>query len=143
MTIQQISVFLENKPGAFRNVAATLSENGINMRAISVADTADFGILRMIVDDNEKTMKVLADGGYIYKETPVIAAKVDDTPGSLMRILEILGDADINLEYMYAFATKRENSACLIFRVDDAVKTAKVLEAADIRPASAADLREL
>ncbi|MGI5874598.1 MAG: ACT domain-containing protein [Bacillota bacterium] len=143
MTIQQISVFLENKPGTFRNVAAELSKNGVNMRAMSVADTADFGILRMIVDDNEKTKKVLADGGYIYKETEVLAVEVGDTPGSLMRILETLGEAAINLEYMYAFTTKKNDGACLIFRVDDVAKTTQVLSDAGIKLASAEELKEL
>ena len=113
------------------------------MRAMSVADTADFGILRMIVDDNEKTKKVLADGGYIYKETEVLAVEVGDTPGSLMRILETLGEAAINLEYMYAFTTKKNDGACLIFRVDDVAKTTQVLSDAGIKLASAEELKEL
>ncbi len=143
MVIQQISVFLENKPGAFRNVAALLSQNGINMRAMSVAETAEFGILRVIVNDNEKTKQVLSDGGYIFKETGVLAVKVSDHPGSLMKVLDAVADAGISLEYMYAFATKKDDSACLILRVDDVEATVKVLTAAEVQLASAEEIKNL
>ena len=143
MTIEQISVFLENKPGSFCNVAAVLSENGINMRAMSVAETSDFGILRMIVDDPEKTKTVLTEEGFIHSETPVIAVEVKDRPGSLVEILKKLNDASISLEYMYAFTGKKEDSAYFVFRVDDAARTADVLNEAGINVATKVDIANL
>lgn len=143
MTIEQISVFLENKPGSFSNVAAVLSKNGINMRAMSVAETSDFGILRMIVDDSEKTKKVLTDEGFIHSETPVIAVEVKDSPGSLVEILNTLNEAAISLEYMYAFTGKKDDSAYFVFRVDDAARTADVLKNAGINVATKVDIIKL
>lgn len=143
MTIEQISVFLENKPGSFSNVAAVLSKNGINMRAMSVAETSDFGILRMIVDDPEKTKEVLSGEGFIHSETPVIAVEVKDRPGSLVEILNSLSNADISLEYMYAFTAKKEDSAYFVFRVDDAARTADVLKDAGINIATKVDIENL
>lgn len=135
MQIQQISVFLENKPGAFCYLAGILSQNGINMRAMSVAETADFGILRIIVDDTEKTKAVLTENGCIFSVTPVIAVEVEDHPGSLMKILEVLRDAEITLDYMYAFITRRSDSAYLVFRVSDPAAAVSILEKAGINVA--------
>ena len=143
MTIQQISIFMENKPGAFCNVAGTLSKNNINLRAMCVAETSDFGNLRIIVDDVEKTEKVLADGGYIYNETPVLAVEVADHPGSLMEILNTLNEANISLEYMYAFITRKTDSAYLVFRVDDTEITSEILTKAGIHMASTEELSNL
>lgn len=143
MSVQQISVFLENKPGAFSAVAKVLSGNGVNLRAMSVADTAEFGILRIIVDNVEKTKEVLKDGGFIYKETPVIAVEVEDRPGSLVRILDTLEAKNVSLEYMYAFITRKTESAYLVFRVDDTERTAAILSEAGIRVADSEDLSSL
>lgn len=127
MKVQQISIFMENKPGIFRQIASLFGEHHINMRAMSVAETADFGILRIIVDDPETAQKVLQEAGYIFNLTPVLAVAVDDRPGSLTRILSLLEQAEISLEYMYAFITRKENGAYLVFRVDDPDKTAALL----------------
>lgn len=143
MTIEQISVFLENKPGSFSNVAAVLSQNGINMRAMSVAETSDFGILRIIVDNPEKTKQVLTEEGFIHSETPVLAVEVEDHPGSLMKILETIKEAAISLDYMYAFITRKTDSAYLVFRVDDADRTAKILDEAGINVMTKADIESL
>ena len=128
MTVQQISIFMENKPGIFRQIARLLGEHDINMRAMSVAETTDFGILRIIVDHPAETAAVLKDAGYIYNITPVLAVAVDDRPGSLTKILTVLEDAAISLEYMYAFITRRENGAYLVFRVDEPDRTAAILQ---------------
>jgi hypothetical protein len=143
MVIQQLSVFLENKAGTIVPVAKILSDNGIDMRAMSIADSADFGILRIIVDDPEKTKQVLAREKYIYNVTPVLAVEVEDHPGSLVRILTILSDAKINLEYAYAFITRKTDSAYMVFRVDDPDRTVKILQEADISMASQDEIYSL
>ncbi len=119
MTVKQISVFLENKPGQLAKFTAVLNANGIDMRAISVADTPDFGIVRMIVDDTYKTACILKEEGYIFSVTPVLAVEIPDTPGGLAQVLQVLNDNQINLEYMYAFIAKKKELAYLIFRVAD------------------------
>ncbi|MBR5328739.1 MAG: ACT domain-containing protein [Firmicutes bacterium] len=139
MTIQQISVFLPNKPGSFCDIAKALSENNVNMRAMSVADTSDFGILRIIVDDNEKACAVLKEAGCICKETPVVAIKVDDKPGALVGILQALRDAEISLEYMYAFTAKTEG-AYIVCRVNDVEKTIDALKDSGVTLLTKADL---
>lgn len=139
MTIQQISVFLPNQPGSFCQIAKSLSDNHVNMRAMSVADTSDFGILRIIVDNNEKACAVLKELGCIYKETPVVAVKVSDTPGALVNILEALNTAGISLEYMYAFTAKTEG-AFIVCRVNDVDKTVEVLENAGVPLLSKAEI---
>lgn len=139
MTIQQISVFLPNQPGSFCQIAKSLSDNHVNMRAMSVADTSDFGILRIIVDNNEKACAVLKELGCIYKETPVVAVKVSDTPGALVNILEALNTAGISLEYMYAFTAKTEG-AFIVCRVNDVDKTVEVLKNAGVPLLSKAEI---
>lgn len=143
MMIQQISVFLENKAGTIVQVAKILSANGIDMRAMSIADTVDFGILRLIVDDPEKTKAVLTKENYIYSETPVLAVEVEDHPGSLVKILTVLSDAQINLEYAYAFITRKSDSAYMIFRVDDPERTVTILQDAGISIAPQSELYAL
>ncbi len=143
MMIQQLSVFLENRAGTIVPVAKILSDNGIDMRAMSIADTSDFGILRLIVDDPEKAKQVLAKENYIYNITPVLAVEVADHPGSLLRILSVLRDAEINLEYAYAFITRKTGSAYMIFRVDDPEKTIGILGEAGISMASQKELYSL
>lgn len=142
MTIQQISVFLPNKPGSFCDIAKTLSDHDVNMRAMSVADTSDFGILRIIVNDNEKACAVLKEAGCICKETPVVAVKVEDNPGALVGILEALREAEISLEYMYAFTAKTEG-AYIVCRVNDVDKTIDVLKSAGVTLLTNAELAEM
>ena len=113
------------------------------MRAMSVAETSDFGILRMIVDDPEKTKTVLTEEGFIHSETPVIAVEVKDRPGSIVEILKKINEASISLEYMYAFTGKKEDSAYFVFRVDDAARTADVLNEAGINVATKVDIVNL
>ena len=119
MTAKQISVFLENRPGKLAEFVDLLRGSGIDMRALSLAEAADFGVLRTIVSDPDKAQRVLAEAGFISAVTPVLAVAVSDEPGALYRILEILRDAEINLEYSYAFTTRRNQGAYMVFRVAD------------------------
>ncbi len=119
MRVEQIAVFLENRAGRLAEVTGILSEAGINIRALSLADTSDFGVLRMIVDDNEGARKVLRDRGLTVAMTNVVAVEVPDQPGGLHRILELMGQAGVNVEYMYAFVTRSGDNAIMIFRFSD------------------------
>lgn len=133
MTVKQISVFLENKPGQLAEFTNVLNDNQIDMRAMSVADTRDFGIVRVIVDDAYKAACVLKEAGYVCSITPVLAVAIPDEPGSLHRILTVLGDNDVNLEYTYAFITRKKDLAYMIFRVEDHEKAIEVLTKNDIK----------
>ena len=129
MTVKQISVFLENKPGQLNELTKVLWEHQIDMRALSLADTRDFGIVRLIVDDWNEAAEVLKGAGYVYSTTPVLAVAIPDEPGGLCRVLELLGRNGINVEYTYAFITRNEDLAYMIFRVEDNEKATAVLEA--------------
>ena len=129
MSVKQISVFLENKPGALKAMTGVLAENQIDMRAFSLAETSDFGIARIIVDDIDKTTAVLKEAGFVHSITPVIGVALSDTPGGLDSILQVLADAQVNIEYMYAFLGGRENAAYMIFRVADDAKASAALAA--------------
>ena len=133
MTIKQISVFLENKPGQLAEFTNVLNQNGIDMRALSVADTRDFGIVRVIVDDAYKAACVLKEAGYICSITPVLAVAIPDEPGGLHQILSILGDNGVNLEYTYAFITRTKDLAYMILRVEDHEKAIEVLTRTNVR----------
>lgn len=127
MRVEQISIFLENKAGRLAEVTAILSEAGVNIRALSVADTSDFGVLRLIVDNNEKAEKVLKDNGFSVGKTNVVAVEVEDRPGGLHRILEILNGAGLNVEYMYSLVTRRNGNAVMVFRFDNTDEAIKLL----------------
>jgi hypothetical protein len=118
MRVEQISVFLENKAGRLAEVTSILSEAGVNIRALSVADTSEFGVLRLIVDDNAKAEKVLKDSGFSVGKTHVVAIEVEDKPGGLHNILELLTRENINVEYMYSLVAQRNGNAVLVFRFD-------------------------
>ncbi len=119
MRVEQISVFLENKAGRLAEVARVLGEAGINIRALSLADTSDFGILRLIVNDNEKAKAALKEHGFTVGKTDVVAVEVEDRPGGLSLILDVLSKKSINVEYMYAFVERSGKNAVMIFRFDD------------------------
>ncbi len=127
MKIRQISVFMENKVGRIMEITEVLAKNNINIRALSLADTSDFGILRMIVDNIEKTLKVLKAKGFIVKDSYVVAVEVPDKPGGLAAVLKVLGKKGINVEYMYAFFEQPENKALLIFRFENPEDAASIL----------------
>jgi hypothetical protein len=133
MRVEQISIFLENKSGRLADVAEVLAKAGINIRALSLADTADFGILRLIVNDTEKAKGVLKENGFTVGKTEVVAIEVPDRPGGLAGILSSLKGEEINVEYMYAFVRKSGENAVIIFRFDDIEKAIKVLQKAGVR----------
>jgi len=127
MKVEQISVFLENKPGTLEHATRVLKENNINIRTLSLAETADFGILRLIVNDVEKANTVLKDSGFRVSKTPVVAVEVPDQPGGLHRIMEVVSKESINVEYLYAFVEKSGQNAVIIFRFDAPEKAIEVL----------------
>jgi len=118
MKVEQISIFLENKPGALEEVTRVLKDADINIRALSLADTSDFGILRLIVNDIDTAEKVLHANGLTVRRTPVVAVEVPDRPGGLHSILELLSRKGINVEYTYAFVDRSGENALIIFRFD-------------------------
>jgi hypothetical protein len=127
MKVEQISIFLENKSGRLAEVTRILGENGVNIRALSLADTTDFGILRIIVNDTEKAKDVLKKNNFTVGKTEVIAVEVPDNPGGLAGILDILKSEDLNVEYMYAFVERSGEDAVIIFRFDEIDRAIKVL----------------
>jgi len=129
MRVEQISVFLENKAGRLAEVTRILAEAGINIRALSLADTSDFGILRLIVNDNNKAKEALKAHGFTVGKTDVVAVEVEDRPGGLHKILDSLFKANVNVEYMYAFVQQSGSNAVIIFRFDNFEEAVKVLQA--------------
>lgn len=127
MFIKQISVFVENKFGRLANIIDALSKNNIDISALSIADTTDFGILRMIVDDAEKAVLVLKEEGVAVKLTDVIAVALDDKPGGLANVMTTLTENEITIDYMYAFVGKKHGKALMVVKTDDMEKAAKVL----------------
>jgi hypothetical protein len=119
MIIQQISVFVENQPGTLAEVLAVFKEHEVNLRALAVADTSDFGILRIIVNEPEKVERILRGAGLTVKMTPVLTITIDDRPGHLHEQVQKLSAAGINIEYMYAFATANGSDARVVLKVDD------------------------
>jgi hypothetical protein len=132
MTLRQISVFLENKKGRLAEVAGLIAREGINIRALSLADTADFGVLRLIVNDADRCFASLRQAGFVAQKTEVIAVEVNDRPGGLERVLGVFDQSGINIEYMYAFVEKKSDNAIVVFRIDQPVKAAAALEAEGI-----------
>lgn len=133
MKVEQISIFLENKSGRLAEVTRILSAGGVNIRALSLADTADFGILRLIVNQTDTAKKILKDNGFTVGKTEVIALEVPDRPGGLAEILKILDGASINVEYMYAFVQRSGDNAIIIFRFDETDRAIEVLTRAGVR----------
>ncbi|WP_045212083.1 ACT domain-containing protein [Desulfonatronovibrio magnus] len=133
MKVEQISIFLENRAGRLADVTRTLSEAGVNIRALSLADTTDFGILRLIVTDHEKAKKALKDNGFTVGRTNVVAAEVEDRPGGLHDILSMLSTNGINVEYMYAFVQQSGKNAVLIFRFDRTDEAIETLQKNGVR----------
>lgn len=128
MKVEQISIFLENRAGRLSEVTRVLSEAGVNIRALSLADTSDFGILRLIVSDFEHAKKVLKDNGFTVGRTTVVAVEVEDKPGGLHNILHLLSSQGINVEYMYAFVQQSGKNAVLIFRFDRTDEAIEILQ---------------
>lgn len=134
MSIKQISVFVENNPGALYAMTGVLAQRQVDMRALSLAETKDFGIVRIIVDNVYEATTVLKDAGYVHSVTPVVGVAIPDAPGGLNRVLQVLTDQRINVEYMYAFlGGKSVDHAYMIFRVEDPAAAAAALGARGIR----------
>ncbi len=127
MAITQISAFVENKAGKLAEVTETLGKNGVDIRALSIADTSDFGILRLIVDKPSEAVKCLTEAGFIITETPVIAVHIEDSCGGLGKVLRIFSDAGVSIEYCYAFVTRHVNTAYVVFRVENAEHACEIL----------------
>jgi hypothetical protein len=133
MQVEQISIFIENKSGRLAEVTRVLGSQGINIRALSLADTSDFGILRLIVDQTDLAKAALKEQGFTVSKTEVVAVEVPDQPGGLYSILKVLDDARVNVEYMYAFVERCGGDAVIIFRFDDSVQAIEVLLASGMK----------
>lgn len=128
MRIKQISIFLENKKGRLYDVCSILGANDVNIRALTIAETESFGVLRIVVNNTERAMELLKEGGFTAKITDVIAVEVEDKSGGLASILMVLSDNDVNVEYMYGFVEKSSDQALLVFRFEDTAKAQEVLQ---------------
>ncbi|HEY9059026.1 MAG TPA: ACT domain-containing protein [Pseudobacteroides sp.] len=143
MLVKQISVFLENKSGRLAEVTKTLGKEGIDISALSIADTTDFGILRLIVNQPEKAEAILKENGFTVSSTSVIAIAVQDKPGGLASALDVLESQSIGIEYMYAFIGKTTDEALVILRVEDSEKAIQTLENNNIKVISSKDVYDL
>ena len=140
MAITQLSVFLMNQPGALVDAIKAISDANINIRALSIAEANDFGILRIIVSDSDAVCRLLGDK-YLFSKTQVVAAKMDDRSGALYPILVVLNEANINIEYMYAFTGSGPEEAYVVFRVNDVKTAEEVLNANGIKTLSDESLK--
>ncbi|MBE0466772.1 MAG: ACT domain-containing protein [Candidatus Desulforudis sp.] len=129
MWVRQISIFLENKSGRLAAVTRLLADHGFNIRALSIADTSDFGILRLIVNEPARAYQVLKDAGFTVSETEVLAVEVPDRPGGLAGVLDLLNSAGTNIEYLYAFVSKSAENALVLLKVENLEKAVEVLTA--------------
>ena len=145
MFIKQISVFLENRKGRLAKATQILGENNINISALCVADTADYGVLRLIVNKPEEAKSALKNSEFTVIETDVIALFIDDNPGGLSRVLRVLDEANVSVEYIYAFAVKHNsrNQALAAFKVEDNLKALSALHAANIETVEPSDIYKL
>ncbi|HBG77589.1 MAG TPA: amino acid-binding protein [Phycisphaerales bacterium] len=143
MKIKQISIFLENRKGRLFDVCSLLGKHNINIRALNVAETESFGILRIVVNNPDDAVKKLAEAGFTANITDVIAVEVPDKPGGLAGILKVLNDEDVNVEYMYGFVEKATDKALMVFRFDNADRATAVLKKHDIRIAGEKEIKEL
>ena len=138
--VYQISVFLENRAGQFAEITGILADSGIDLRAISIAETADYGVLRMIVDDAQKTTTLLMQHGYLLTMTPVLVVAVPDQPGGIAPVLATMAEGNIDIEYMYSLFTHVEGKAYIVFRVAEAEKFVTLLGNHGIVPSTNEEL---
>lgn len=143
MFVQQISVFVENKKGRLADITKVLAENNIDISAISIADTANFGVLRMIVNETEKAVQVIREAGYTVSITEVLAVEMEDKPGGLHKVLELLGKESISVEYLYSFVRCPSEKALILFKVDNPQKTVDVLRRGHFRVLSFDEVKAL
>ena len=140
MTIDQLTVFVENGPGRLLEITETLGQANIDLRALSIADTAEFGIARIIASDHQRAVSLLRDAGFAVSTTKVLAVSLDDEPGALVKVLRILANEKINIEYLYAFITRRKGQAYVVFRVEDNDAASAALEKHGITVAGVGDI---
>ena len=143
MSLKQLTVFVENTQGSLVNITDTLAQNGVNLRALSIADTKEFGLLRLIVNDNDAAAAALQEQGYILKITDVVGVKIGDQPGKLSKALAVLAEAGVNVEYLYAFMARTEKHAYVVLRVEDNAVAEKVLTDAGFHMITEADVQKL
>lgn len=143
MTVNQISIFIENKPESLSELTDVLAKNKVNMRAMMLADTSDFGVARIIADNAESVAETLKNSDYIVNVTGVIAIEIPDEAGSLNKILKLLGENGRNVEYMYGFTGRKTNSACMIIRTTDIPKTEEILSRNKIHMISQEELESI
>lgn len=143
MSLKQLTIFVENKQGTLVDITDTLAKHNVNIRALSIADTQDFGILRLIVNDNDTALKTLADEGYLIKTTDVVGVKIGDEPGKLSKALNVLDENSINMEYLYAFMSRTEKHAYVVLRVADNAAAEAALEKAGFHLITDADVAKL
>ena len=143
MALKQLNIFVENKQGALVDITDTLARHEINIRALSIADTEEFGILRLIVNDTETAAKMLTEEGYLIKTTEVIGVKIGDEPGKLSTALNVLDKEKINMEYLYAFMSRTEKHAYVVLRVADNKAAEASLETAGFHMITDADVNKL
>ncbi len=143
MAIKQLTVFIQHKKGTVVSVTEILAKNNINLRALSIAETQDFGILRLIVNDEAAAEKVLKENGYLIKVIDVVGVKIGDEPGKLTAALDVLDKANINVEYLYAFMARTEKHAYVVLRVEDNNEAESVLVSAGFKMISEADINKL
>ena len=140
MKLKQLSLFLENRPGALSRPMKLLAKAGFNILTLSIADASQFGILRLILRDWEKAKKLLEQEGFVVRVTDMVAVEVPDQPGGLAKILDVVEKARLNVEFMYAFTEKRENKAVLVFRFDDPDNAIKILQKSKVNVVASVDL---
>ena len=143
MAIKQLTVFVQNKKGTVVSVTEILANNNINLRALSIAETQDFGILRLIVNDETAAEKVLRENGYLIKVIDVVGVKIGDEPGELTAALGVLDRANVNVEYLYAFMARTEKHAYVVLRVEDNEEAEEILASAGFKLISEADINKL
>ena len=132
MKIRQISLFLENRKGRLHDVCSLLGEKRINIRALTIAETDEFGVLRMVVDSPDEAVDVLKEKGFVATVTEIVAVEVDDRPGGLARVLSVVTESGLNIEYMYGFVEKKSDRALMVFRFDDPDKAVKLMKENDV-----------
>ncbi len=143
MAIKQLTVFVENRQGALVSITDTLARHDVNIRALSIAETEDFGILRLIVNDEAAAEKTLSEEGYLIKVTDVVGVKIGDAPGKLSEALGVLDKTGINMEYLYAFMSRTEKHAYVVIRVEDNEIAEAALQAAGFHIITTADINKL
>ena len=143
MSLKQLTIFVQNKQGALVDITEILAKHEVNIRALSIADTQDFGILRLIVNNNDVALSTLSEEGYLLRTTDVVGVKIGDAPGKLSKALKVLDENEINVEYLYAFMTRTEKHAYVVLRVADNAKAEAALEKEGFHLITDADVLKL